>query len=526
MSWMKPISAIFSIIIVSASTAFADVNIREIDIQNIGPQERPTVIHVKAEGGRWTRVVSKATGVQMPIKARVKGPRPVMVSRNIDRIVLRERGHYNDYLARIDINPPKRRINKSYWITFNTSRLSQGFRQEAVAGCNQLLPNGGRPDKQHELSHVINIPVRFTVDGRVGALFSDIHDNGDTIAHAKHKSKNIYVLLICEKEPGYVRPHRNSAITALDLKYEVISNANACPVRVRRTITLRANEAGRYRIHLRGGGEKLHEFVISTKRNRRGGYSGRLVDELTMPAANETHRIVAPGTDVKSAPAKLKVDCGRMEILSAKINVKNLNFSGAKSCPMKVRATAVYETTVPGQFNAVIQRSYDNEKIVKTVRSKREGDRYVARFALTERFDDDGVYPVKYRAIAPGKPNLNSPWKDAGVRCPFEVKAAVLSFRQEDKPTCPKKGITRVTFPTTAPGNVRFRFKSENGDLSKWFTAKAKLEDNEYIARYRGTTTYSSPFSATMTVVTSGPHSRESVPSTMKITCGVRSNPG
>ena len=483
-------------------------------------------IVVIPKDGRWDHVAREDIKFTMRVSAKFRG---VHGKGGINRLKIQqyEQIPQNRPLMFEKIfHPAKRKIGHTADVSFSADRLTQRIRNKAIDQCNKLIPRGGVPDKDHRLYDVFTVPLRIVVDGRRSVGFLDIDPNGESYI-ARVKNRDIAVAVICKKQPGYEKPHRNASITSVKLKYTVIGEGTTCPIKVRRKVTARGTRSGLFKVHLRGGGNKLGEIDVRLEQQPNGDYVGHDVEEINMATTDAVHRIVVPGTAVKSPAETLKVPCGRPEIKKVTLKVKNLNISGANECPMKVRVTATYETTRPGTFLALLERSgvkEGGEQWVETLTSKEKNGKYIAKIVKTHNFEDDFVYPVKYRARAPGKPRLNTDWSDANVKCPFKVKTAKLKFKPEAKMTCPKTAATIATFQTTAPGKVRFQFKSESGDVSDWFTVKAKLKDGKYVARYQGRTSYDKSFSANMSVIAAGPPSVKSSPATLNITCGVRSN--
>lgn len=506
----------------SSSPAYA----ANITINSVGqPQGDPQIVVIPKDG-RWDHVSGQDIKFTMRVSAKFRG---VHGTGGINRLKIQqyERSRENRPLMFEKIfHPAKRNIGHTANVSFSGNRLRQRIRNKAIEQCNKLIPRGGAPDKTHRLDGVFTVPLRIAVDGKPSLGFVDIYFDGESHM-AKAKDREIAVAVICKKQPGYEKPHRNASLTSVKLKYTVIGEGTTCPIKVRRKVTARGTRSGVFKVHLRGGGNKLGEIDVRLEQQPNGDYVGHDVEEINMATTDAVHRIVVPHTNIKSPAETLKVPCGRPEIKKVTLKVKNLEISGANECPMKVRVTATYETTRPGTFLGLLERSgvkEGGEQWVETLTSKEKNGKYIAKIVKTHNFEDDFVYPVRYRARAPGKPNLNTDWSDANVKCPFKVKTAKLKFNPEAKMTCPKTAATIATFQTTAPGKVRFRFKSENGDLSDWFNVKAKLKNGKYVARYQGRTSYDKTFSANMSVIAAGPPSVRSSPATLSITCGVRSN--
>jgi len=265
-----------------------------------------------------------------------------------------------------------------------------------------------------------------------------------------------------------------------------------CPVRVDRKVIVQAKKSGINEVRVKQNKDDtgVDVRVKVYKKNKLGLFTGKLIDNLgQMPAGKKRYIVVVPDTNINSEWKTLNIKCegGTPEITSSKILLTKKHLNGLdEGCPVKITATALYETTYPGKFFGVIRNSYDKEW-TETIEAFKAKGKTGGSFKVSEVFETIPVYSPKYQAVAVGHPDLNSEWVNANVKCQFKVIKATLKYDVPSSKSCSKDVVMTARFVTTAPGKVNFRLKPRDGKSSKPITIKSKLKDNMYVAVYKRT---------------------------------------
>lgn len=354
-----------------------------------------------------------------------------------------------------------------------------------VKACNNLLNKGANPEKTYTVPGVVSATVKLYTAAYKNAAF-----HGDP--YEKTLTRHIPIIVLCEKDPDWIQPSKNTQITLVNVKFDYDINDRSCPVKVSRKVIVQAKKSGIYEIKIKEEGKKsgISLRVKVDEKTKLGLFKGKRIDNLgQMTVGKKRYKVVVPDTNINSAWKTLNIKCemSTPEITSSKLLLTKKHLNGLdEGCPVKITATAIYETTYPGKFFAVIQNSYDKEW-TETIEAVKAKGKTGGSFKVSEVFETIPVYSPKYRAVAVGHPDLNSQWVNANVKCQFKVIKATLKYDVPSKESCSKDVEMTARFVTTAPGKVNFRLEPRDGKASKPITIKSKLKDNKHVAVYKRT---------------------------------------
>ena len=117
-------------------------------------------------------------------------------------------------------------------------------------------------------------------------------------------------------------------------------------------------------------------------------------------------------------------------------------------------------------------------------------------------------------------------WRTSGAGMPinctraFKVTSLWLSYNVENKSTCPKKVVEKVTGKATAPGKAPFEIKTQSGLVVHSGMADFKLKGTDYVAEFgRDNLGFSNGFDSDMMALIKGQASANSGWVRLKVEC-------
>ena len=187
---------------------------------------------------------------------------------------------------------------------------------------------------------------------------------------------------------------------------------------------------------------------------------------LSRREANDPQEGDAGRTETAYARAPITIRClvgpSKIEAAPKPVSVDIRVAQNGNTCPKDAEVTAFidYEKPMTARFK-VIHNGKAGQTIEIKAREVSLAGKTWYRIERLERYAlDPGKHDFQIKLIGGGE----SESKSLDVDCPpFKVTSLWLTYKVEDKDTCPKKVVEKVTGNATSPGTAPYEIKTQSG---------------------------------------------------------------
>lgn len=426
-------------------------------------------IHVEFDRSakNWTTATSKKVAIKLLWSVHVKSNKAIDSNFSKIRFTVLDGGDTEQTVPlkehRSSASVWTRNIHWSDHKTLEVAGNKLNWASHAVAACQKIYANGGRPDKAHRV-FVGNVRTKVLVDVRnMRHLFYNVRSETKTVVTP--------VFAYCEKDPEWKPPTRaGNPLEILSFAVHPKSDAEKCPKPYELKVTFQARWAKtvKFRIRHKGKLSKLY-----TRELEKDGDKHRLRFTKTYkldpgPSTFQIEVRDGPKTEVITK----QVDCPPFKVISTFLKYRHGNET---YCAKKVRERVIFKTTRPGWVRYQIKHQGGLVVAEGKATAKRVGDEYIAVARRTLTFKED--FEADMMAEVTTQPDANSGWTELAVECLKLSDPTIVMSDPENKggqDQCPRQGKVNVRAEFNQGGKkVSLKVNCSNG-FSETFEATTR----------------------------------------------------
>jgi len=451
---------IFSAALITASFVGAGNAEAKPRIENFGAKNNtgnPT-IYVDAQNGRWYRISDRPVEFKVMVAAEAAGAGTYIkhLGMGFQEGLKFGSGIFAPAEASVTFKGrgagvlTKARANLYLLKAGNKLGIIEKSRKEIINACNKKLDQGFSPRKQLTASHDTVFQIGAIADYyRMGL-------NEGSIYKKKFIPVKFHIVCLPDKTP----------LRVTNVHYFYTTKGKSCPKDLTFYQQIETNLPGQvtYRRE-RQGGQPSEWITVETKRS--GGryvYTRKTTQEVGF--VDQTRRI-----NIKDGPAskwvKVKVDCDKFKVLSAKYNY-SLGKGG--SCPRNMTVKTVFETNQKGSFFYRRERQGGPPSSWIKATAEKKGNKYFAVIIGKQKVGDlNQTLRVRVQNGPASK------WVHFKNNCsPMKVTKVQLGIKLTKNSNCKKTASFTTWVFGTKGGWAKIRYRRAGGGKSAWFPVKLK----------------------------------------------------
>jgi hypothetical protein len=201
-------------------------------------------------------------------------------------------------------------------------------------------------------------------------------------------------------------------------------------------------------------------------------------------------RVGNPGTKLVDGNVQAKIVCKKapklVEISHLAVRVDN----STDTCPKNAVVEVGFKTNRDDRVNFTLDHM--NAGVLSTSEHFAQPFQIGGQYTASKLIDLIVDSNTEYVEVRLNDGSDSRRWRPSGplgtlITCAraFKVTSLWLTYDVEDKDTCPKKVVEKVTGKATAPGHAPFEIKTQDGLVVHSGTADFKLKGTEYAAEIK-----------------------------------------